>query len=265
MWGTPVKIKNSYSQEVPEEELWRRYKEKGDPKAREMLIERYLPLVRYVVNRLMIDPAQSVDREDLYSYGVIGLIDAVDKFDPEKKVKFKTYAVKRIMGSILDELRKQDWLSRGTRKKVKELEKIFYDAEVNGENLSDEQVAKKMGVTVEELHQLYAVVGSSYVLSMDDVIAISDEDVVTVESQVENRERERPEDEFYREYVIKEIADLLMRLPFREKAVLYLYYYHRLSLKEIGAILDVTESRVSQIHTKALLKIKSKLQTLKKG
>jgi len=260
-----VKIKSRYSQEIPEEELWRRYKENGDQKARDMLIERYLPLVRYVVNRLMIDPAQNVNREDLYSYGVIGLIDAVDKFDLSKKVKFKTYAVKRIHGAILDELRKEDWLSRGARKKIKELEKVFYEAEVNGENLTDEEIAKRMGISVEELHKLYATLSSSYVLSMSDLVSISDDDYVTVESQVENRERERPENEFVRDYLINEIASLIMDLPFREKAVVYLYYYEKLSLKEIGAILDVTESRVSQIHTKALLKIKSKLQALKKG
>lgn len=246
-----------------ERRLWKRYKENGDMKAREEIIRQYLPLVKYVAGRVAVNLPQNIDFEDLVSYGIFGLIDAVEKFDPDKGILFKTYAVTRIRGAIYDELRNMDWIPRSIRQKVKNLERAYMELEaVKGNDFTDEDVARVMGIEVEELHKIYREIGGAHLMSLDEFYQLTDEDEVSLGNIVTAREEENPDEIVAKNHLVEELAKVIKALPEKEKAVIYLYYYERLTLKEIGKILNVTESRVSQLHTKALLRLKAHLNQL---
>ena len=252
-----------------EEELWERYMDSHDQKIRNYFIEKYAPLVKYVAGRVAMNVPSSVEFNDLVSYGVLGLIDAIDKFDPKREIKFKTYAVTRIRGSIFDELRAIDWLPRSVRQKAKEIERTIAALEARlGRSAKDEEVAEAMGISLQDFHSLLLRVSGNSLISMDESWFIndgSDNAPMSIEDTLESSDSYNPDVVAEKDEIKKLIARALMDLPDREKQVLILYYYEGLTLKEIGSILSVTESRVSQLHTKAIMRLRGKLEKIKNG
>lgn len=238
-------------------DLWREYSITKDPAIREKLIVEYSYLVKYVAGRLSIYFGSNVDYDDLVGFGVFGLIDAIDKFDLNKGVKFETYASLRIRGSIIDSIREMDWVPRSLRQKNKELERVYAELENQlGHSASDKEVAEKLGITIGEFYKLLSDVSVSSMVSLEDFLEQNYE--IGVEHNNISRE-DRPES--YLE--LSEIKDILInaigRLPEKEKTVVSLYYFEELTLKEISMIMKVSESRISQLHTKAILRMRGKL------
>ena len=250
-----------------EEELWRTYKKTKDLKIREHFVNQYAPLVKYVAGKIAIGMPQNVDFDDLVGYGVFGLLDAIEKFDPEKDIKFKTYAVTRIRGAIFDELRSIDWVPRSVRQKAKELERIIGRLETRlGRSATDDEIAQDLGIEVKELHTLILKISGASILSLSDVWYVGDEsDKVSVMESIESPKSLNPDIIVERQEIKNIIVQAISELPDKEKKVLILYYYEDLTLKEIGEVLQVTESRISQLHTKAILRLRSKLMNVKKS
>jgi RNA polymerase sigma factor for flagellar operon FliA len=250
-----------------EEELWRQYKKTKDLKIREHFVTQYAPLVKYVAGKIAIGMPQNVDFDDLVGYGVFGLLDAIEKFDPDKDIKFKTYAVTRIRGAIFDELRSIDWVPRSVRQKAKELERIIGRLETRlGRSATDDEIAQELGINVKELHSLILKISGASILSLSDVWYVGDEsDKVSVMESIESPKSLNPDIIVEREEIKNIIVQAISELPDKEKKVLILYYYEDLTLKEIGEVLQVTESRISQLHTKAILRLRSKLMNIKKS
>lgn len=237
---------------------WERYLKDRDPDARRRLLNRYLPLVRNVAGRMAINFPRSVELCDLINTGVIGLIEAFRNFDPERGVKFETYAVPRIRGAILDELRSLDWVPRSTRAKAREIERALLAFEnKQGRPPSDDELAKALNLSVDELHLSLEDVSKTTLLSLDEMIFREEDNrqvprIETVEDEGANiilRDLERSELQAFLVIAIERLTD-------QEKLVIALYYYEELTLKEIGEVMKISESRVSQIHTKAVLKLR---------
>ena len=239
-----------------EKRLWEEYSRTG--RGRDELIQRYLPLIKYVVGRMAVTPPSGLDYEDILSFGVFGLIDAVEKFDTSKGYVFQTYAIPRIRGAILDELRKCDWFSRTGREKVQKLnramEKILRD---KGE-LRDEWVMQEMGIGEDEYYEVQELASRGYITSLDDTTPLEDGDV-SVEATLAD-DRETASDRLDYESEKQQLVEALQELPERERQMLSLYYYEGLTLKEIGSVLGVSESRVSQIHGKGLSMLRTILK-----
>ncbi|MBN1410610.1 MAG: RNA polymerase sigma factor WhiG [Spirochaetales bacterium] len=250
-----------------EEELWKLYKEKKDPKIRDFFIKQYAPLVKYVAGKIAIGMPNNVEFDDLVAFGVFGLFDAIEKFDPDKHVKFKTYAVTRIRGSIFDELRSIDWVPRSIRQKTREMEDTVRKLEARlGRSASDEEIAEEMGITIEEFQKLILNISGTSILSLNDVWNANDEnDKVSIVDSIESPSSLNPDTIVEKEEIKRVIIEAINELPEKEKKVLVLYYYEDLTLKEIGAVLGVTESRVSQLHTKAIMRLRTKLTSFKRG
>ncbi len=250
-----------------EEELWKLYKKSKDKKIREHFVNQYAPLVKYVAGKIAIGMPQNVDFDDLVGYGVFGLLDAIEKFDPNKDIKFKTYAVTRIRGAIYDELRSIDWVPRSVRQKAKELERVIGKLENRlGRSATDEEISKELGISIRELHTLILKISGASILSLSDVWYVGDEsDKVSVMETIESPKSLNPDIIVEREEIKNIIVQAISELPDKEKKVLILYYYEDLTLKEIGEVLQVTESRISQLHTKAIMRLRSKLMNIKKS
>ena len=257
----------SEQQQKTEDELWVEYKKTHDRKLRDHFIKQYAPLVKYVAGKLATNMPQSVDFDDLISFGVFGLIDAIEKFDPDKHVKFKTYAVTRIRGAIFDELRNLDWIPRSIRQKSREVEDAIAQLETRlGRSATDSEIARAMGISEDELAHILYKVSNTSVLSLNDVWYTKDEnEKMSIADSIESPQSQNPDSVMEREEIKKVIVNAIQELPDNEKKVLVLYYYENLTLREIGKVLDVTESRVSQLHTKAILRLRGKLTHLKKG
>lgn len=257
----------SEQQQKAEDELWVEYKKNHDSRIRDHFIKQYAPLVKYVAGKLATNMPQSVDFDDLISFGVFGLIDAIEKFDPEKHVKFKTYAVTRIRGAIFDELRNLDWIPRSIRQKSRELEDTIAQLETRlGRSATDSEIAQAMGISEDEFAHILYKVSNTSVLSLNDVWYTKDEnEKMSIADSIESPQSQNPDTVMEREEIKKVIVNAIQELPDNEKKVLVLYYYENLTLREIGKVLDVTESRVSQLHTKAILRLRAKLTHLKKG
>ncbi|MFP4565432.1 MAG: RNA polymerase sigma factor WhiG [Spirochaetaceae bacterium] len=253
--------------EKTEEELWKLYKEAGDPEIRERLVRQYAPLVKYVAGKVAIGMPHNVEFDDLVGYGVFGLFDAIEKFDPEKHVKFKTYAVTRIRGAIFDELRSIDWVPRSVRQKAREIEETVRKLESSlGRAASDEEVAKELNMSVKEYEKTILKVSGTSILSLNDVwYTGEDNDKVSIADSIESPQSLNPDVIVEKDEIKRVIAQSIKELPEKEKKVLVLYYYEDLTLKEIGQVLEVTESRVSQLHTKAIMRLRTKLTNIKKG
>lgn len=250
-----------------EEELWVSYKKKKDPLIRESFIKQYAPLVKYVAGKVAATMPHSVDFDDLVGFGVFGLIDAIDKFDPDKNVKFKTYAVTRIRGAIFDELRSIDWVPRSVRQKSKEIEEAINETEAKlGRPATDAEIAGSMGLTDSEFAKTLLKVSGTSILSLSDVwYTADDSDKVSIGDSIESPSSLNPDAIIEREEIKRVIVQSIQELPDKEKKVLVLYYYEDLTLKEIGKVLEVTESRISQLHTKAILRLRAKLTNVRRG
>jgi RNA polymerase sigma factor for flagellar operon FliA len=253
--------------EKVEDELWRAYRKTKDDAIRNRLIKQYLPLVKYVAGKLAVGMPQNVEFDDLVSYGVIGLFDAIEKFDPGKHVKFKTYAVTRVRGAIFDQLRQLDWVPRSVRQKSRELEETVRRLEAQmGRSATDEEIAREMGLNSREFEKLVMKISGTTVLSLNDVwYAGDDADRMSIGDSIESPHSRNPDTIVEKQEMKRVIVEAIQDLPDKEKKVLVLYYYEDLTLKEIGAVLGVTESRISQLHTKAIMRLMGKLTNVKRG
>ncbi|MBN1192553.1 MAG: RNA polymerase sigma factor WhiG [Coriobacteriia bacterium] len=241
---------------------WAAFKEHGDEEARESLIINYAPLVKYVAGRLSSSLPQTVDTSDLISYGIFGLIDAIEKFDLERGIKFETYAIARIKGAIIDELRAMDWVPRSVRARAREFEAAYVTLENRLKRVpTDVEMAKEMGITIRELQSVLTKMSYASVISFEEMWSGSSdrEDRPNPLGTIADERADDPVDIFENAEVKSILADAIERLPEREKTVIALYYYEGLTLKEIGTVLGVTESRVSQLHTKAVLRLRARL------
>lgn len=250
-----------------EDELWLAYKKTQDPKLREFFIVKYAPLVKYVAGKVAVGMPSSVEFDDLVGYGVFGLLDAIDKYDPEKNVKFNTYAVTRIRGAIFDELRSIDWVPRSVRQQSREIEEIIAELEARlGRSANDVEIADALGMSVEEFHQVLLKISGTSVVSLTDLRFGSDDaNQIPVADSIEAPASLNPDVIVEREEMKRIIVDAINELPDREKKVLIMYYYEDMTLREIGKVLEVTESRVSQIHSAANHKLRAKLTNIRKG
>jgi RNA polymerase sigma factor for flagellar operon FliA len=243
-------------------ELWRTFRRTGDQALRDRLILMYAPIVKYVAGRLGSGLPAHVDEGDLVSYGLLGLISAIERYDPDRDVKFETYAIARIKGSILDELRALDWVPRSVRSRARQIERAMSELEAKlGHAPSDEELAKKVGVSVEELEDSLTDISRSSIAALDELWTISGSggDQVALIVTIEDTQGPEPQSAFAQTELREMVADAITSLPEREKLVITLYYYEDLTLREIGEVLGVTESRVSQLHTKAILRLKARL------
>ncbi len=252
---------------IDEIELWKKYRKNQDLEIRNYFVEKYLSLVKYVVGRVQVKLANNVEYDDLLSYGIFGLFDAIDKFSPERKIKFKTYAVQRINGTIYDELRSIDWVSRSVRQQAKEIENAKAQLEDRlGRSCSNTELADSMRISPEELNKKLMKVSGTNLISLDEMRYTGDDnDKVSIVESLESPSSLNPDVQIQRNELKIIIRDAIMELPENSQKVLILYYYEDLTLKEIGKILGVTESRVSQLHTKAAEKLRVKLEGLKRG
>lgn len=245
-----------------QQELWKKYSESRTQAIKEQLIIEYADLVKYVAGRLSIYFGSNVEYDDLVGYGVFGLIDAIDKFDLSKKVKFETYASLRIRGAIIDSIREQDWAPRSLRKKGKDLEKAYFEIENQlGHSASDQEVADKLGITSDDLNKLLQEVNMSQMVSLDDYLEQNHEtgfDPLSLD-----KDTNMPEQRMEVIELKETLTEAINKLPEKERTVVTLYYYEELTLKEISIIMKVSESRISQLHTKAILRMKGKLERLK--
>jgi RNA polymerase sigma factor for flagellar operon FliA len=254
-------------EERTEEELWQDYRKTRDPKIREAFIKQYAPLVKYVAGKVAVGMPNNVEFDDLVGFGVFGLIDAIEKFDPEKNVKFKTYAVTRIRGAIFDELRLIDWVPRSVRQKTREIETTISSLEAQlGRTASDQEIANAMGMDESEYMKVIQKISGTSIISLNDLWYSGDEnDKVSIGDSIESPSSLNPDVVVVNEEIRRVIVDAINELPDKEKKILVLYYYEDLTLKDIGRVLQVTESRVSQLHTKAVLHLRSKLTNIRKG
>jgi RNA polymerase sigma factor FliA len=244
-------------------DLWRRYKESGDPRARERLVLAYSPLVKYVAGRMSSGLPAHVEEADLISYGLLGLIPAIERFDPSREIRFETFAITRIKGSIIDELRSLDWVPRSVRAKAREIERANAKLEHRLRRApTDEEMAAELEISVEDFQESLVRISNSSVVALDALWTVSDSsgDQVSLLDTIQDESAADPEQEMDLTDMKDRLADAIARLPEREKLVVALYYYENLTLREIGEVLGVTESRVSQLHTKAVLRLKSRLQ-----
>lgn len=251
--------------ETEELKIWKEYQNGRDPKIREFLITKYAPLVKYVAGKVAIGMPQNVEFDDLVSYGTFGLLDAIEKFNPDKEVKFKTYAMTRVRGAIFDELRTIDWIPRSIRQKAKHVEKIIVELENKmGRTVEDEEIAQELDMSLEEFHSLVSKISGTSLVSLNDIWHGSDDsDELSFIETIESPANNNPDVIVEREETKASIVQAIQKLPDREKKVIVLYYYEDLTLKEIGEVLEVTESRVSQLHTKAIMRLRGRLAQMK--
>jgi RNA polymerase sigma factor for flagellar operon FliA len=249
--------------EVELRDLWRRYKGEGDASARERLVVAYSPMVKFVAGRLGAGLPSHVDDADLISYGLMGLIGAIERFEPERGIKFETFAMTRIRGAIIDELRSLDWVPRSVRSRAREIEAAQSKLEHELQRApSEAELAKKLGINEEELQTSLLEIANSSVYALDELWTISDSsgDSVSLLDTISDPRADDPQESLASSEIKDRLTEGISGLPEREQLVIALYYYENLTLREIGEVLGVTESRVSQLHTKAVMRLKSALQ-----
>lgn len=243
--------------EVSRAKLWDDYIKIKSSELRDKIILEYAPLVKVVAGRLSMYLGYNVEYEDLVSYGIFGLIDAIDKYDTTKAVKFETYASLRIRGSILDQIRKMDWIPRTIRQRQKKIDAVIKELEAKqGRNATDEEIAGALGISEGEYQEWQSQMMVTNVVSLNEFLDQGSE--VPIEKNSAQK-FDAPEEVLERNELKKMLADSLELLTEKERRVILLYYYEELTLKEISNILEVSESRISQLHTKALQKMKVKL------
>jgi RNA polymerase sigma factor for flagellar operon FliA len=244
--------------------LWREYGSTRNPAVRDRLILTYAPLVKYVAGRLGSGLPAHVEEADLVSYGLLGLIGAIDRFDPGREIKFETYAVSRIRGAIIDELRSLDWVPRSVRTRAREIERAIAELEARlGRPPEDEEIAAKLGISEDEFQESLADISRTSIAALDELWSpsASGGEAVALIDTIEDPLAAEPQAEMAQTELREILGEAIARLPEREKLVVTLYYYEELTLREIGEVLGVTESRVSQLHTKAVLRLQSRLSS----
>ncbi|MEZ5167163.1 MAG: RNA polymerase sigma factor WhiG [Acidimicrobiales bacterium] len=240
--------------------LWAEYKTSRARELRDKLIIQYSPLVKYVAGRVGVGLPRNVEQSDLISFGVFGLIDAIEKFDPGRGYKFETYAIARIKGAILDELRSIDWVPRSVRSKARTLERAMAKLEAEHHRApTDDEVADEMGVSPQQLQTMLSQISFVGVAALDEMLSVGDRGESVSLGDTVADSGAGPVGVYEVEEMRQILAESINRMPEREKVVLTLYYYEGLTLAEIGRVLGVTESRVCQIHTKAVLQLRSRI------
>lgn len=244
-------------EESGKKRLWEAYVKNRTTDNRDKIIMEYAPLVKIVAGRLSIYLGHNVEYDDLVGYGIFGLIDAIDKFDYGKGIKFETYASLRIRGAILDQIRKMDWIPRSLRQKQKRMDTAITKLESElGRAATDEELAAELEISVEELLNWQGQAKVSNLVSLDEFMEnVGDKDVEPVKAS----QYDQPEDVVIRDETKQQLIDSLDSLTEKERTVILLYYYEELTLKEISVVLEVSEARISQLHTKALQKMRKKL------
>jgi RNA polymerase sigma factor for flagellar operon FliA len=242
------------------DQLWAEYKASGAVAARDALIVHYSPLVKYVAGRVAVGLPQNVEQADLVSYGIFGLIDAIDKFELERGFKFETYAIARIKGAIIDELRSIDWVPRSVRAKARSLERAYSKLESQLHRTpSDAELAEELDLTDAQLQQTLSQISFIGLVALDETLSSADRGESMSLGDTVADSGPGPVAAFEVEEMRHMLADAINGMPEREKIVLTLYYYEGLTLAEIGEVLSVTESRVCQIHTKSVIHLRAKL------
>ena len=242
--------------------LWQQYKRTRDQMVRDRLILTYAPLVKYVAGRLGSGLPSHVDEGDLVSYGLLGLIGAIERFDPDRDIKFETYAIARIKGSIIDELRSMDWVPRSVRARARDIERTIAMLEAKlARAPTDEEIAHQLGITEEEFQDSLLEISRTSIAALDELWSSSTSggDPIALIDTIEDPLAAEPQSAMAHTELREALGEAIARLPEREKLVVTLYYYEELTLREIGEVLGVTESRVSQLHTKAILRLKARL------
>lgn len=240
------------------EALWELFKAKGEPDIRERLILHYSPLVKYVAGRVGAGLPRSVDQNDLASYGLFGLIDAIDKFEPDRGFKFETYAINRIKGAILDELRALDWVPRSVRSRARRIETGMAELEHRLQRTpTEEELASHVDMAIDELRDSLAEIGRSGMAALDELVSSNSQ--TSMGEMIADPGGISPEMAFQAEETRRGLVDAINRLPQRERLVVTLYYYEGMTLAEIGEVLGVTESRVCQIHAKTMMSLRNRL------
>lgn len=243
--------------EVERQKIWEKYTKNPTQEMREQIIIEYATLVKIVAGRLSMYLGGNVEYEDLVSYGVFGLIDAIDKFDTNKDVKFETYASLRIRGSILDQIRKMDWIPRTVRQRQRKIDEAIKSLEARtGKTPTDEMLAEELGVSGEELLSWQSQLKVTNVVSLNEFVESGNEPVMDAKG---NFRFAQPEEVIAETELKRMLKDAMQLLTEKEQKVILLYYYEDLTLKEISRVLEVSESRISQLHTKALQKMKKKM------
>ncbi|MGC9327807.1 MAG: FliA/WhiG family RNA polymerase sigma factor [Candidatus Hinthialibacter sp.] len=260
-------IKEKISSEE-EKKLWVEFVKTHSLEARDKLAEKYIHLVKYVINRMLTVShieSEVLDYDDLYSCGVMGLLSAIDNYDPDRAVKFITYAIPRIKGSIIDELRSVDWIPRSLRQQVNKLQNAYAKLESKLRRPANElELAQELGISTEELQNLISHASRSSLLSMDEILRISDDGTTTRADITPAKETEDPRNNIHQDEIVELLTQAIENLPEKERLVVVLYYNEELTLREIGEVLSVTESRVCQMHTKAMLRLRGKLSNWQK-
>jgi len=245
---------------------WEKGSYKVNHSLRNQMILEYAPLIKYIAQRIAVRLPPNIDINDLISSGTIGLIDALDKFDPERGVKFRTYAEFRIRGAILDELRSLDWVPRSVRQKLHLLEDAYANLEHKlGRPASEEEVAERMGVDVEKLYDLINKANGIKLISLEELGYTSERERDKIKDYVADGSQEDPSIQLKLKEIETLLAKAINELPEKQRLVITLYYYEELTMKEVGIALGITESRVSQIHTQAVIKMKGKVKQAIKG
>ncbi len=237
------------------EKLWLNYNNTKDKYVKEQLIEKYIPLIKHIVNRMNVNLPPYLEYEDLISYGVFGLMQAIERYDTKKGIKFETYAYTRIKGSIIDELRKIDMIPQAVRKKIKMLQNAFSEMEqLLGHSVNDSDICKYLCITKNDLHKIYEEISAACgALSFDELIEYEDARQASNQPDIQAEKGE-----------VKEIlGNAINKLPLQEKLVITLYYYEGLNFKEIAEVLELSQGRISQIHTKAILRLRGHLSRKK--
>lgn len=247
-----------------DERLWAEYKEKKGPELKEALIKRYAHLVKYVAGRLISGLPSSITYDELLSFGTFGLLEAIERFEPERGIKFETYAVARIKGAIIDGLRQLDWMPASVRARVKKLEQGIWELEQRlGRSATDEEICQALGLSEEQYQQLLVQSSQGIIFSLDELIPGEEENTAGFHELIADKSQPTLEEQVQLQAVKQILADAIAKLPEKEKLVVALYYYNGLTLKEIGQVIGVSESRVSQLHTKAIFRLRGRLSRQK--
>lgn len=238
--------------------------QRSSVQSRDELIVTHLPLVKFLVGRIATQLPPHLDQDDLMSAAVIGLITAAERFDPSRGVQFKTFAEQRIRGTIIDELRSQDWLTRSLRDKFKKLEREFVMLEHRlGRNPTSEEVAKSLEISVDDYHQMLEEIHLLSFVSLDESWEDEDGSPFGLLDILEDKGIENPQSQLMARQMLDSLTEAIEGLPEKERLVITFYYYEELNLKEIGAVLDLSESRISQLHSQAIVRLRAKMKNMR--